>query len=181
MPAPYSPLKQGETDTGSQNDQFLGQTYDGLDEDYSLSGMIRNSPASRTLQFVKNGSGGTITAGMALKWVSGFFGKQVQKATNGAPICGYAPAYVNGSQTATIANGAYFKMVVAGPTTVQTDGNAINEGDIVEAGGTAGQVKTDATVPAANKAYRGGRALAAAAALGTGTQRYVRIDARCNV
>lgn len=151
-------------------------TFPDEDLDTSVSTTVtRHSETNRRCILVKNGSGGTLSPGHALKWVATYFGTQVQKATNGAPIAGYVPYTINGSKSTTIPDGAYFWMVVEGPSYALTDGDAITELDQLEASATAGTVKTDATVPAANKAYRGGSAMLAASAKGTGPDVYVRV------
>lgn len=181
MTSPISAIRIGEYDTGTGLADVVGQRdIETPDQDIVGADLVFNSKLTRKCAVVYNGSGGTLPAGAALKWVTGYYGTRVQKATNGAPICGYVPYTINGSTSATVPNAAYFLMIHAGPTAVQTDGDSLSEGDIVEAGGTAGQIKTEATAPAANKHYSGGYTLAAAAAQGTGDQVFVRIMAQCN-
>jgi hypothetical protein len=156
----------------------LGQEYDFPDADNISSVYTVNSNAMRRCILVKNGSGGTLSPGQALKFVATYFRQRVQKATTGGAIRCFVPYTINGSKTNTIPDAAYFWAVIEGPTYAVTDGAAITEGDLVEVGTTTGAIKTDATVPAANKNYRGGTAMLAAAAQGTGATVYCRINAR---
>ncbi len=167
-------LPFGNYDTGSGYANCVGQDAPGADFDSVL-----NSNAFRRYRFVKNSSGSTLAAAFALKWKAGKVGQEVDLPSNGDAICGYTPYLVNGAVTNTIPDGAYFWMIEDGPTTVATDGAAISEGDLVEVGSTAGKIKTAATALAANSSVRGGRAMEAAAARGTGAQVYVRINAFC--
>lgn len=173
MSAPIKALPQGEYDTGSGYSSMVGSVSTGKDYDSVL-----NSNAERKLMLVQNKSGGALTAARGLRFKSGYYGLGVEHATNGDSLAGFSPYLVQGSVTATIPDGAYFQMVVAGPTTVATDGSAISEKDLIEIGSTAGTIKRSATVPATNTEVRGGRAMAAVAARGTGSQKYVRINAK---
>lgn len=168
--ASAAPCKQGEyiLDTTGTYDNLLGQIYEGDDmDDVTPNGETENSPAPRLLMFVKNVSGGNIAGANALKYVATKRKKQVQPGTNGAQICGFSPAYVNGVLGGNIPNNAYFLMVIGGPTPVQSDGTSMTEGDFVEVGATAGQIKTQATAPAANTDVRGGEVQSTIAAKGT--------------
>lgn len=176
MPSPIKPLKQGEYATNASYSSFLGEVKEGDDADEFNGAYVLNSPAKRELMFVQNGSGSAINTATALKWVSGQYQQQVQPATNGGPIRGISPYMIGGSQTLTIPAGAYFYMVIGGPTTVMTDGTAITAEDQLIVGAATGKVKTNNASPTANVTVIGGTAMAAAPAIGTGTQKYVRID-----
>ena len=180
MTQPISSLRYGQyDDTVNGQADVLGQNgIEVPDQDAVGADVVFNSKRTRRCTLVQNGSGTTLAPGVGVKWVAGYYGTKVQLATTGAPIAGYTPYTIDGSLTKTIPNGAYFLMVEnnsGSPTKVKTDGAAISAGDLLEIGTTSGMLKTDATAPAANKDYRGGQAVAAAAAQGTGSQVYVSI------
>ena len=164
----------GSYDAGTGYADCVGQQTIGSDFD-----VVLNSNIDRRYRFVKNSSGGVLNSARGLKWKAGKFGKEVDLPANGAPIVGYTPYYIEGAIANTIPNNAYFWMVEEGPVTVATDGASIAEGDLVEIGTVSGCVKTAAAALAANSSVRGGRAMAAAAARGTGAQVYVRVNATC--
>lgn len=128
---------------GAPYDLLLGTYYTGNDQDLVSTTYTLNSALQRQLIMVKNGSGTTITPGMALNWVSGYWGQRVQACPAGSPIRCFAPGYVNGSASTAIPDGAYFLAIKAGPSTILSDGTAIAINDGVTVGGTSGQVKTD--------------------------------------
>ena len=104
------------------------------------------------------------------------FRSKVEAGTNGAQICGFVPPYIQ--TAATIPVGAYFWMIVHGPTSVLKTTANVAEGDQLEVGGTAGYCKTEATAPAANKLVRGATAWAAE---NSGTATLVRAMVDCRL
>jgi hypothetical protein len=157
------PINTYETDSVFAD--HLGSQKDWADEDRSKQFVVKNSAFTVKTILVQNSSGAALTPGMALKWTAGYFGSKVQAATNGVPICGYVPSVIQ--TAATIPTGAYFWMIIHGPTDILKDAGNVAEGDQLEAGATAGYCKTEATAPAANKLVRGAQAWEADASGGT--------------
>ena len=172
------PMPQGQYDTGDWS-EVLGWRGEAPDVDVVGAETVRNSAGVRRVILVQNASGGTLVGGQALKFTADNFGKKVQKSANGSSIECFAPYTVDGQTDNTIPNLAYILAVYAGPTKALTDGAAITEGDILEASGTAGTVKTNVTVPAASKDTGNAVAMDDAAAQGTGDPVYVSIMANC--
>ena len=114
-------------------------------DDVDMVGTVltRNSNNERYCIFVKNTSGVAITPGMALNWVAGFWGSQVQACPPGSEIRCYAPSYVRGSTVTTIPNNAYFWAIKEGFTSPLSDGTSLSVDDGLVAGAVAGQVRTD--------------------------------------
>ena len=108
------PINTYETDSSLA--EAVGMTRDWADEDRSKQFAVKNSAFPVRTILVQNSSGGALTPGMALKWAAGYYGTKVQAATNGVPICGFVPASIQ--TAATIPTGAYFWMIVHGPTSV---------------------------------------------------------------
>jgi hypothetical protein len=144
----FAPFGQQTVITPTQTqgyDNILGQFRRGDDID-TIAGVVTiNSNMVRELVLVKNGSGVAINAGAPLNWVSGQWGTQVQACPVGQQIRGFAPGYVAGSTSNTIAAGAYFYMVYQGPTLALTNGNSISVNDGLVVTGTAGQINSDRT------------------------------------
>lgn len=167
------PINTYETDSSLA--EAVGMTRDWADEDRSKQFAVKNSAFPVRAILVQNSSGAALTPGMALKWTAGYYGTKVQAATNGVPICGFVPASIQ--TAATIPTGAYFWMIVHGPTSVLKSAADVAEGDQLEVSATAGYCKTEATAPAANKLVRGATAWAADASGGTALVRAM-VDCR---
>lgn len=122
---------------------LCGTQYTGNDVDYGVGSPVTNTPVQRTSIFVQNTSGSPISPGVGLNFVASTFMTQVQVCPANNAIRCYAPGYVNGNQTNTIPNNAFFLAVVKGPTTMISDGSAIALGDNLVVGGTSGQMRTN--------------------------------------
>lgn len=122
---------------------LCGQLYTGNDVDYPVGPPVTNTVWQRTYIFLQNTSGSPISPGVAINFVASTFGVQGQVCPTNGAIRAYAPGWVNGNQTNTIPNNAFFLAVVEGPTTMISDGSAIALGDGLVVGGTAGQMRTN--------------------------------------
>lgn len=121
-------------------DNQLGERCSVLDTDISAGLATINSDTIRRTVLVKNGSGGTLSPGAALNWVTGFWGIQVQNCPVGSAIRCFVPSYVRGSISTTIPNGAYFYAVTEGYMSPLSDGSAIAVDQAIGVVGTAGRV-----------------------------------------
>lgn len=145
-PTPQALFPQGtyvtasSTAQGTAYDQVCGQRTMFIDQDVSAGTITKNSELMRYAILVKNGSGSAITPGMALNWVSGYWGTQVQACPAGSAIRCYAPSYVNGSTSTTIPDQAYFWAIYDGPTSPLSDGTAIAVNDLLVVGSASGKV-----------------------------------------
>jgi len=150
---PVSSLPFGQhsyvtANAGAQTTEYTslcGAQYEAPDLDDAFPVNVMNSQRVRIIQLVQNGSGSTIEAGTPLNWVSGQWGVQVQPCPFGQVVRGIAPAYVNHLTTGTIPNGAFFMMVVSGPTNAYSDGTAIAVNQGVSIGAATGQLGPDQT------------------------------------
>lgn len=138
-------LAYGDYSTSASFATILGQMAEFDDLDLVSTTMTRNTNNTRECILVKNGSGVAISAGMALSFVSGYWGLQVQAAplTVGSQIRCFAPSYVRGSTSTTIPDGAYFWAVKKGFTSPLSDGTPFAVNDRLVIGATAGQVRAD--------------------------------------
>lgn len=122
---------------------LLGQYADFSDVDVIAGVITPNTEFMRTSILVYNGSAAAITPGMALNWVTGFWGTQVQACPNGQVIRCFAPSYINGNTTNTIPVGAFFYATFKGPMAPLSDGTAIAINDGLVVGSVSGEVKTN--------------------------------------
>jgi hypothetical protein len=146
---------------------LCGQHYTGGDIDFPVTPAVTNSNQQRVLVFVQNLSGGTLAPGDALNFTTGGWAAGVQNCPAGSAIRGYVPGWVNGNQTNTIPNQAFFLMVKEGPTTVATDGTPIPAISDVVVGATSGQVR--ASFASAGQLQKSVLSAAGAALSGTTT------------
>ena len=124
-------------------DNQLGEKCTVLDVDISSGLATINSDTMRRTVLVKNASGGNLSPGTALNWVSGQWGTGVQACPAGSAVRCFVPSYVRGSTSTVIPNNAYFYAVYEGYMSVLSDGTAIAVNDALVVGGTSGQVRTD--------------------------------------
>lgn len=124
---------------------LCGQVADFPDVDVIAGITTTNSDFIRKAILVQNLSGTTIAAGVALNWVSGYWGTAVQACPVGQVARCLAPGYVNGSTANTIPNNAFFWAVYNGPTLSLTSGSSISVYDALLVGTTAGQVNSART------------------------------------
>lgn len=139
-------LAYGDYSTNAGFANNLGQRALFDDVDMVATVLTKNTNGLRDCVFVKNGSGSAISAGMALVWVTSYWGTQVKAAptgTTGTRIRCFAPSYVRGSTSTTIPDGAYFWAIKDGYTSPLSDGTAIAIDDKLVVGATAGQVRAD--------------------------------------
>lgn len=122
---------------------LLGQYAEFADVDVIAGVITTNTEFLRTSVLVYNGSGVDILPGMALNWVTGFWGTQVQACPIGQVIRCYAPSYNNGNTTNVFPSGSFFYAVKAGPMAPLSDGTAIAINDGLVVGAVAGKVKTN--------------------------------------
>ncbi len=121
---------------------LCGKQFTGPDVDYGTGSPVTNTPWQRTYVFVQNLSGGTLSPGVALNFVTAQWRKGVQTCPANSAIRCYAPAYVNGNQTNTIPNNAFFLAVKEGPATFISDGSPIAENDNLVVGSVSGELRT---------------------------------------
>lgn len=112
-----------QTDTLGNHDHLAGQLREFLDVNYASTAAVRPDLSQMKIKarWVKNDSGGTLAARTAVAYKENYFGKYVGAA------CGVSPARPDGvvnPYAGTIASGAWFWMIVAGPCELISDGAA---------------------------------------------------------
>lgn len=126
----------GEVAAVGELENLLGTVKHFPDRDYSVAAQTPLTGLQVECIWVRNGEAtDAITAGLALKWVSGYVGKRVEIAGDGDPSCGAANAFL---PTAGAAAGQGFFMVVRGPSKLKSDGGgtlAVNEIVVTAANG----------------------------------------------
>lgn len=110
-----------QVDTLGNHDHLAGQLREFLDVNYASTAAVRPDLTQMKIKarWVKNDSGGTLAARTAVNYKSGYWGKRVGAA------CGVSPERPDGvvnPYAGTIADGAWFWMIVAGPCELISDG-----------------------------------------------------------
>lgn len=117
------PFDLNEQDTSGSHDHLAGKEGNFLDVNYASTAAVRPELTQMIIKarWVKNDSGGTLAARTAVAYKENYFGKYVGAA------CGVSPARPDGvvnPYAGTIASGAWFWMIVAGPCELISDGAA---------------------------------------------------------
>jgi len=141
MPDQSFVLPTSSTLISNYND-WLGRLAEFPDIDVSSGVVTTNSDRFRQSILVRNGSGVDITPGMALNWVSGYWGHRVQACPAGADIRCFAPSYNNGLTTTVFPDLSYFYATYHGPMSPLSDGSAIAIDDGLTIGSASGKVKS---------------------------------------
>lgn len=142
----------GETAAADENPHLLGQRREHMDIDYSSTARVKPPLSSNLIIaiWVKNDSGGVLTARSAVEWKSGYFGTRIGAATGaGEIVAGVVDPYVGSSG---VANGRHFWLIIEGPAELISDGNAaISQNEYVKSAATGKIRKTDTTATAASE------------------------------
>jgi hypothetical protein len=136
-------LPFGDYIVDSSFSPLLGQYAEFDDVDSVSSVITKNSQGIRECVLVKNDSATTIAAGTALNFTSGGFGQKVQICPAGSRPRLFAPAYIRGSSSNTIADQGYFWAIKRGPTSALSDGTAIATLDPLCVGAASGKLRTE--------------------------------------
>lgn len=110
-----------EVDTVDSHDHLAGKEGIFLDINYASTAQVKPDLSQMKIRarWVKNDSGGTLAARTAVAYKENYFGKRVGAA------CAVSPARPDGvvnPYAGTIANGAWFWMIVSGPCELISDG-----------------------------------------------------------
>lgn len=158
-----SQQRLGETNV-IQDDLYLGALRTFMDKDHSdpdsntlLSGMLIYA------RLVKNNSGGTLAKSLGVTYEAGYTGKQVDALSGANAICdGIVDPFI---AEATVADGAYFWLIVKGPCKIVDSGSGLSAGNLLQ---SAANGEFVAGTPGTNPIGHSGRALAAISADATG-------------
>jgi hypothetical protein len=135
----------GKSVASGELDHLLGTIREFRDFDYSATGVPANrSGALVRAVWVKNRNGGTLTKRQVVKWKTGYVKTGVEAAGDGDVGCGVVDPFLS----TTVADGAYFWMIVEGPCELISDGaSTLADTDIVVTAG-AGKVNKQTAAPA---------------------------------
>ena len=137
---------RGKTAPASELTNLLGVEKWFNDDYVTTIPQTRRSGLKAKCRWVKNDSGGTLTARQAVKYKAAFWGLYVgDQADVGDKADGIVDEFVG-----TVANGEHFWLVVEGVTECISDGNgALAQGDVVCTVGTGtGKVRLQVAAPA---------------------------------
>lgn len=113
-----------------QDDNFLGAIKQFRDVEVSGDDRVLKSCATVTAVYVKNTSGGTIARGLGVTFKASAMGKEIGGLSAANGVCdGVVPYYIPGT---TIANNAYFWLIINGPARVEIGVGDITAGAVAQ-------------------------------------------------
>ena len=161
-----SQSRLGQTDVLIPDDNYLGTVREFMDKDWSDPGSVKlRSGTMIRAVYVKNDSGSAIVGGKGCVYKAGYLGLYVGGLHSADARCdGVADPFV-----ASIANGAYFWLVISGPCNVLIGTSGVSAGDALQtatggtfialtdgntyASGRAGIITADTVDTATGRAY----------------------------
>lgn len=123
--------KRGKVIASAENESLLGSEKWFEDMDWDSTGVItRTTGLKSKCRWVMNDSGGALTARACVKYKAAYFGTRVDnEADAGDKADGIVDEFATGG---TVANQAYFWLVINGITEAISDGNStLAQGDVV--------------------------------------------------